>query len=438
MNRSVGFDRRMYREDIEASIAHARMLARRKIIRAKDARAIVSGLRAIRKEFDEGRFRFLEEDEDIHMAVERRLTDRIGPAGGKLHTGRSRNDQVATDLRLYLIRRNQAVRRKLTAAIRSILGVAAKHRRTLLPAYTHLQRAQPTTLAHHLLAYAEMLLRDRERFGRAEEACHDLPLGSAAGTTTSFPLDRAWVARRLGFKRISGNSLDAVSDRDFVLETHWACVLLGLHLSRLGEEWTIWSSQEFSFLALPEALSSGSSIMPQKRNPDSAELLRAKSGRLIGNLAQLLVVLKGLPLAYNKDLQEDKAAVFESLDLVEEALQLTDLLVRKTRWRTEAMARAAREGAGHLLATQLADELVRKGIPFRQAHGKVRRWVERPDSVRSLAAVSLEELRLCSPLFDRSSLKVLDPWRAITQRNLRGGPAPSETRRAIERLRKKL
>ena len=363
---SFPFDRRLYPYDIEGSIAHCEMLAKQRIIGKAEAQRIITALRQIRAEFDTGTFRALPSDEDIHMAVERRLIEKIGAGGGKLHTARSRNDQVALDLRLFL----KAEIKKLIELIRElrrVLGTVAKRDQDIiLPGYTHLQPAQPVLLAHHWLAYAEMLGRDAARFADCLKRLDVLPLGSGALAGTTFPIDRAYVARRLGFREISANSMDAVSDRDFAAEFLAAAAITGMHLSRLAEDLVLWSSQEFGFIELPDAFATGSSMMPQKKNPDVAELIRGKTGRLYGNLLALLTTLKGLPLTYNRDLQEDKEPVFDSLDTLTGSLTLFTALIPQLRVNRSRMLSAAT--AGYTLATELADYLAGKGLPFREAH----------------------------------------------------------------------
>ncbi|GAC1583731.1 MAG: argininosuccinate lyase [Candidatus Dormibacteria bacterium] len=428
---SLAVDRRLFREDIAGSMAHAEMLAAAGIITAAEGRGLRTGLKVVLRELEKGTFVFAPADEDIHTAVERRLSEVAGPAvGGKLHTGRSRNDQVALDLRLFARRRLLELG-EATAVLRdALLAQASEHLADLLPAYTHLQRAQPTTIAHHLLAYVAMLERDfgrlRDAYGRADV----MPLGSAAATGSSLPLRREMVAQRLGFEKLSPNSLDAVGDRDFIVEIEAACALLMIHLSRLGEEWVLWSSQEFGFVELPDAYSTGSSLMPQKKNPDIAELMRGKSGRVVGDLMAMLTTLKGLPLAYNRDLQEDKQGFFDATDTALSSLGIAAALVARSRFRLDRTADAASDPA--MLATEVADYLVRSGVPFRHAHevvgGAVRLAAERGGS---LAELSLDDWQSLEPRFGRDGLEVLDARRAVQGRTLPGSPGPRPVRRGL-------
>ncbi len=425
LNRSAA-DRRLSRQDIMGSIAHVRMLGKCRIISKADARRIERELVHIRRLMEMGRFRFKPEDEDIHMAVERVLIAALGPAGGRLHTARSRNDQVALDLRLYLRDEGCKTLAHLAGLVKTLARKGQGHLRLLMPAYTHLQRGQATTVAHHLAAYGEMFLRDMGRFRDLLIRMNVSPLGSGACTGTSFPIDREGVARALGFSGVTQNSLDAVSDRDFVMEYQAAAAILAVHLSRLGEEVVLWTSSEFAFASLPENLTSGSSMMPNKRNPDGAELLRAKSGRIFGNLVRILTVMKGLPLAYNKDLQEDKEGVFDTVDTLAVALPFAARLVERIRFHPAAL-RAAVEGAsGGILATEAADALVRKGIPFRKAHGIVKARVDeawrwgKPLTVDAVGPLSVEKAAA----------------KAVESRRLAGGPAPATVAkelRGIER-----
>ncbi|HUI28288.1 MAG TPA: argininosuccinate lyase [Candidatus Kryptonia bacterium] len=431
---SLAVDRRLYPQDIAGSIAHCRMLARQRIIPAGEARRIVAALAQIRVELDRGRFEFAATDEDIHMAIERRLIEKIGAVGGKLHTARSRNDQVATDFRLYL---KDAIDRvdDLLAALQGALSeLAQRHVGVIMPGYTHLQPAQPVLFAHHLLAYVEMLQRDHERFVACRQQVDVLPLGSGALAGTTFPIDRAYVAKQLGFARVSGNSLDAVSDRDFALEFLAAAGILGMHLSRFAEEIVVWSSQEFHFIELPDSFATGSSMMPQKKNPDVAELIRGKSGRLYGNLMALFTVLKGLPLAYNRDLQEDKAIVFDSADTIQASLEVLAAMVPRLRVNAERMRAAAL--AGFTLATELADYLATKGVPFREAHAVVGAVVRQSlASGRPLDQLTVAELRRFSPKFGADVRRWLTLEAAVGRRRAPGGTAPRNVRRELARRR---
>jgi argininosuccinate lyase len=433
---SIDVDRRLYRQDIAGSIAHARMLARQGIIPQDDAEAIVRGLEEIRSEIDEGRFPWRRELEDVHMNIEARLTEKVGEAAGRLHTARSRNDQVVTDLRLYA---KEAIARALTALRRlqgTLLDLAEANRDVVIPGYTHLQRAQPLLLAHHLLAYFEMLHRDAARFADCLVRTDVLPLGSGALAGVPYPIDRAAVARELGFARVSENSVDAVSDRDFVVEFLAAAATCMMHLSRLAEEIVLWSSAEFGFLILPDAFATGSSIMPQKKNPDVAELARARVGRVYGHLLSVLTMLKGQPLAYNRDLQEDKQAFFETEDTLLSTLDVFTRMLPALRIDGErAMAAAT---AGYALATDLADYLVRKGVPFRQAHaavGKLVRYAE--GQGKAFSELSLAEYRRFSNRFEADVLK-LDVRAALAARDVPGGTAPRRVRAALRRARRRL
>ncbi|MFQ5894247.1 MAG: argininosuccinate lyase [Nitrospinota bacterium] len=434
---SVSFDRRLALHDIRGSAAHAKMLAKCGILRRAEAERILRGLRALEEEVREGRFPFDPALEDVHMNVEARLIEKVGPAGGKLHTARSRNDQVALDLRLYLREEVDGIRSRLRAMRRALLLQAEAHLRTIMPGYTHLQRAQPVSFAHHLLAYGAMFRRDGERFGEARRRINVLPLGSGALAGTGFAIDRAFVARELGFEAVSENSMDAVSDRDFAVEFAAAAALTMAHLSRLAEDIALWASAEFAFVDLPDAFCTGSSLMPQKKNPDVAELVRAKAGRVFGDLVALLTVLKGLPLAYNRDLQEDKEALFDAADTLKASLEVMAALVAALKARPERMAEAAREG--FLGATDLADYLAGRGVPFREAHRVVGRVVR--DCLRRgkrLEELTLPELRRHSRLFDEEALRVVETGRALERRRSAGGPSPSSVRRQIARERRRL
>jgi argininosuccinate lyase len=430
---SFPVDCRLHSYDIAGSVAHCEMLAKQRIVPRRDAQRIIAALGQIEKEFANGSFRALPGDEDIHMAVERRLIEKIGAVGGKLHTARSRNDQVALDLRLFL--KTEVARiLDLTRGLRRTLGTVAKRDRdVILPGYTHLQPAQPVLLAHHWLAYAEMLGRDAERFADCLKRIDVLPLGSGALAGTTFPIDRAYVARRLGFARVSANSMDAVGDRDFAAEFLAAAAIAGMHLSRLAEDLVLWSSQEFGFVELPDAFATGSSMMPQKKNPDVAELIRGKTGRLYGNLVALLTALKGLPLTYNRDLQEDKEPVFDSVDTLTASLGLLIEFIPKLGINRPRMLAAA--SAGYTLATELADYLTSKGTPFRQAHETVGAIVRFCISEkRQLEDLTLSELRRFSPRFDADVRKWLSPQAAVRRRRATGGTAPENIRRQLKRL----
>jgi len=433
---SLPFDRRLYRQDIACSIAHARMLARQGIITEKEAEAIIMGLVAIREEIEQGTFPFRPELEDIHMAIEARLTERLGAVAGKLHTGRSRNDLVATDMRLYI---KEAVAQTVAGLHHlqaTLLEVAQAHADVVIPGYTHLQRAQPVLLAHHLLAYFEMLHRDCARFRHAGAEADVLPLGSGALAGVPYPIDREFLAQELGFSRVSDNSLDAVSDRDFLLSFLAAAATCMMHLSRLAEELVLWSSAEFGFITLGEGYTSGSSIMPHKRNPDVAELARGKTGRVYGHLLGLLTVMKGLPLAYNRDMQEDKEGTFDTVDSLQATLGVFPGMLRSLQVNRERTSQAAADSL--LLATDVADYLVGKGLPFRQAHQVVAQVVRYAvERGKGLGELSLEEYRRFSPLFapDVSTL-TLDS--ALAARRVKGGTAPRRVREALAEAQKRL
>lgn len=430
---SLRYDRRLYRQDIAGSIAHARMLARQGIISEKDAELIVMGLGAIRREIEEGTFPWREDLEDIHMNIEARLHDLIGEAAGRLHTARSRNDQVATDMRLYTKEVIAETVRRLRALQGVLLQKAQEHLDTVLPGYTHLQRAQPVLLAHHLLAYFWMLERDVQRFRQAYQRADVLPLGSGALAGVPYPVDREFVARELGFSRISENSMDAVSDRDFFVDYISAAALCMVHLSRLAEELVIWSSEEFGYVRLAEAYTTGSSIMPQKRNPVFAELARARVGRVVGHLVGLLTVLKGLPLTYNSDLQEDKEAFFDTVDTLLPTLEVMGAMLAGMEVDRERMRHAA-EG-GTLLATDFADYLVRKGMPFRQAHTMVAHLCRYALSQgKGLRDLTLEELRRFSPLFGED-VRQIDARASAQARDVPGGTAPTQVQAQLAQAR---
>ncbi|MEW6487077.1 MAG: argininosuccinate lyase [Thermodesulfobacteriota bacterium] len=434
---SIGFDRRMYRQDIRGSQAHARMLAAVGVLTTEEAETLVAGLDRVLAEIEAGTFVFRDADEDIHMAVEKRLTELVGPVGGKLHTGRSRNDQVALDLRLYLADEVPEVLDLLRGLCEVFLTRGEAEAAVLLPGYTHLQRAQPVTFGHHWLAYFEMFLRDAERFRDALGRIRRSPLGAGALAGTPYPLDRARVARELGFAEVCRNSLDAVSDRDFAVEFLFAATVVMTHLSRLSEELVLWSAQEFRFVELSDGFCTGSSIMPQKKNPDVPELLRGKAGRAVGNLVALLTTLKALPLAYNKDMQEDKEPVFDSLDTVKGSLAIAVEMVRSLRVRPEKAEQALQ--AGYLTATDLADYLVRKGLPFRQAHEVVGRIVGHLEAAGgTLEGLPLETLRSFSDRIDADVYAALDPRASVAARRAVGGPNPENVRREARLGRERL
>jgi argininosuccinate lyase len=434
---SVSFDRRLAKYDIAGSRAHARMLAAQRIVSRRDLAAIQRGLARIEREIASGRFRWSVAAEDVHLNIERRLTALVGDAGKRLHTARSRNDQVATDVRLWLRDEIDTLRALVAELERAFLDQAERHAALVMPGFTHLQVAQPVTFGHHLLAYVEMLERDRQRLAELRKRVNQLPLGAAALAGTSFPIDRQRVARELGFEGLCENSLDAVSDRDFAIEFCACAALLMVHLSRLAEELVLWASPRFGFVRLPEAYCTGSSIMPQKRNPDVPELVRGKSARAIGALVALLTLMKAQPLAYNKDNQEDKEALFDAVDTARESTAIFIGLVQGLEPVPQAMRAAVLEG--HATATDLADYLVRKGVPFRDAHQAVARAVRAAEqSGVDLASLPLEALQRFSKKIGSDIAKVLTPEGSVAARKHAGGTAPAEVRKAVARARKRL
>jgi len=432
INASIAFDKRFYAEDIRASQAHARMLGACGIISAKEAEEIIAGLDAVREEIELGRFEFRREYEDIHMAVEARLNELIGSVAGKLHTARSRNDQVATDFRLYIRGAIDRLDNQLLSLQTALARKAAAHADTIMPGFTHMQTAQPVSFGHHCLAYVEMLARDRGRFADARKRVNELPLGAAALAGTSFPIDRAMTAAELGFARPMANSLDAVSSRDFALEMLAAAAICASHLSRLAEEIVIWFSAGFGFIALSDRFTTGSSIMPQKRNPDAAELIRAKAGRISGAFVSLLMVMKGLPLAYSKDMQEDKEAAFIAIDALSLGLAAMTGMIEDMEPNRQRMLDAAAQGFS--TATDLADWLVRcAGLPFREAHHVTGRIVKAAEKAGlDLAHVPLETMREIEPRIDASVFKVLEVGSSVESRRSFGGTAPQNVRAAAE------
>ncbi len=430
---SIHYDRRLYRQDIAGSIAHARMLGRQGIIPEHEAAAIVDGLMAVRKEIEDGDFPWRAELEDIHMNIERRLFETIGETAGKLHTARSRNDQVAVDVRLYVKEAIGDVLDAIQGRRVALVGLAEANADAVMPGYTHLQRAQPVLFAHHMLAYFEMLGRDAERFRQARVRADVLPLGSGALAGVPYPVDRESVAGELGFAAVSANSMDAVSDRDFLLDFHSASAICAVHLSRMAEELVVWSSDEFGFVRLGDDYTTGSSIMPQKRNPDFAELARGKTGRVFGNLVATLTVLKGLPLAYNRDLQEDKEALFDTVDTIVPTLRAMAGMLSTMEVRRDNLRAAAQ--SGYLLATDVADYLAVRGVPFREAHGVAARISERAyREGKALAELPLETYREFSPLFQSDVLSITVDS-SVAAREVPGGTGPESVRRSLSRAR---
>ena len=431
INASIGFDKKLYAQDIRGSIAHATMLAHQGIISAEDKDKIVHGLNTILSEIESGQFTFSRKLEDIHMNVEARLAELIGPAAGRLHTARSRNDQVALDFRLWVKEELQKVEAALTALIAAFLDRAEEHADTVMPGFTHLQTAQPVTFGHHCMAYVEMFGRDRQRVRHAIEHMDESPIGAAALAGTGFAIDRHMTASALGFREPTRNSIDTVSDRDFALEFLSIASICATHLSRLAEEIVIWSTPQFGFIRLSDAFSTGSSIMPQKRNPDAAELVRAKTGRVIGGLTTLLIVMKGLPLAYSKDMQEDKEQVFDAAESLELAIAAMTGMVTDMTIRTDKMKAAA--GSGYSTATDLADWLVREaGLPFRDAHHATGKAVAMAEAKAcDLAELSLEDLQSINPAITDGIFDVLTVEASVASRKSFGGTAPSEVRKQI-------
>ena len=437
INASIDFDRRLYAEDIAGSIAHVTMLARQGIVSQEDADAIADGLSRVQAEIEAGDFPFDRALEDIHMNIEARLAALIGSAAGRLHTARSRNDQVATDLRLWLRARLDQADEACRTLQSALIDRAEEHAATVMPGFTHLQVAQPVAFGHHLLAYVEMIGRDRGRLADCRKRLNESPLGAAALAGTSFPIDRAMTAEALGFDRPAANSIDAVSDRDFVVEALAASALIAVHLSRFAEELVLWSSAQFGFIALSDRFSTGSSIMPQKRNPDAAELVRGKSGRIVGALISLLTMMKGLALTYSKDMQEDKEPLFDAFDSLALCLAATTGMVRDMTVNADAMARAA--GTGHATATDLADWLVQEaGVAFREAHAITGRVVRLADENRcDLKDLALADLQAIEPRISADVVALLDPATAIARRTSEGGTAPGEVAKQVARARQR-
>ncbi|MBI2860544.1 MAG: argininosuccinate lyase [Chloroflexi bacterium] len=433
---SIPVDWRLYPYDIAGSIAHARMLARQGIIPSGEADTIVAGLTSVREEIEQGRFDFKAEMEDIHMAIESRLIEKVGEVGGKLHTARSRNDQVALDTRLFLKETIRDTLGRVRELQQAVVGLAERNIDVVVPGYTHLQAGQPVLLAHHLLAYFEMLKRDSDRFGDCFRRTDVMPLGSGAVAGVPYKIDRDFVAGELGFSEVSDNSADAVSDRDFVIEYQAAASLCMMHLSRLAEEVVIWSSSEFGFIEVDDAYATGSSIMPQKKNPDVAELARGRTGRVYGRLLAMLTTMKGLPLAYNRDMQEDKEGLFDVVDTLLATLEVFAGMVSTLKVNPAATRKAAERG--YILATDLADYLVRKGVAFRTAHDIVARLVSRAAQAgKSLSELTLAEYKGFAPEFDEDILAI-SVESSIAARDVPGGTAPGRVKQAIAEARKVL
>lgn len=430
---SINFDKQLYKYDIMGSIAHCRMLEKCKIITSKESKKIIAGLKSIEKLIDNGSLEFDCAQEDIHMHIEKTLIDKIGPTGGKLHTARSRNDQIALDIRLYLRDETNGILELINDLCRVLIRLASRHLDVVMPGYTHLQRAQPILFSHYLLAYVEMFKRDKERFQEIFKRINVCPIGSSALGGTSFPIDRRYVAKLLNFPKISENSLDAVSDRDFLVEFCSASSLLMMHLSRMGEELVLWSSSEFSFVELADSFCTGSSIMPQKKNPDVPELVRGKTGRVYGNLVSLLTMLKALPLAYNKDLQEDKEPLFDTVETIKNSLAVFSRMLEKIKINKANMLKAASKGFS--TATEIADYLTRKGTPFRKAHevtGKIVRYCE--DKNKDLFQLRIEEWKIFSNKFDLDILEVIQINKSVENKNVPGGTSTKQVTKKIKQL----
>jgi argininosuccinate lyase len=434
---SISFDKRLWRYDIEGSIAHAKMLSKQGIIPKKDAYKIIKGLKEIYRDIEEGRFKFKNELEDIHMNIESALIQKIGDIGGRLHTARSRNDQVALDIRLYLRAEVKEIISLLNKLEIVLTDMAEKHLDVIMPGYTHLQRAQPVLLAHHLMAYAQMFDRDRARFEDAFKRINVLPLGSCALAGTTLPIDRDYAAEILGFDSVSENSMDSVSDRDFLLEFLSYSSILMMHISRMAEELILWSSEEFSFIELPDAFTTGSSIMPQKKNPDVAELMRGKTGRVYGNLISLLTTMKGIPLTYNRDMQEDKEPVFDTVDTVKLTLNVIIQMLPKIKFNEKRLKDTA--DAAYSTATDIAEYLVTKGIPFRTAHeitGKIVRYCI--DSGKGLSDLSISEYKSFSDIIGNDIYKFIGTSESINAKKSYGGTSPEMVKEQIKRFKKRL
>lgn len=431
---SLPVDKALYAQDIAGSKAHAHMLAKVGVISHEDADAIESGLERVKNRIESGDFTFDINDEDIHMSVERALTADIGDAGARLHTGRSRNDQVATDTRLFAKKRAHDLMHANVALRHALVEQAEKHFDVILPGYTHMQHAQPVLFSHHMLAYVWMLTRDFERLAAAERAADASPLGAAALAGTTYPLDRQMTAAELGFSKVIPNSLDAVSDRDFLLDLDYACAVSCMHLSRLCEELVLWSTSEFGFIELSDSFSTGSSIMPQKKNPDFAELIRGKTGRVVGNLVSLLVTMKALPLTYNKDLQEDKYGVIDSAKTLEDCLQCAAGMIETMQIKPDNMMAQAKKG--HLAATDVADYLAKKGLPFRHAHEVVGHLVLLCEQRGcNLDDLSLEDFKAASPLFEEDITSALDLESIVKARTTEGGTGNSVVRQQLDQAK---
>jgi len=436
-NSSIRFDARMYKQDISGSIAHAKMLGKQGIIPMEDSEKIVEGLKDILADIENNKIEFMIDAEDIHMNIETILTERIGEAGKRLHTGRSRNDQVAVDIRMYLRDECAEIKEMLLELRSTLVNLAGQHTDTIMPGYTHLQKAQPITLAHHLMAYYEMFKRDTQRLDDTSERMNVMPLGSGALAGTTYPLDREFTAKELGFSSVSMNSLDGVSDRDFCIELASCLSIIMMHLSRFCEELILWSSHEFSFIEMDDAYSTGSSIMPQKKNPDVAELIRGKTGRVYGHLMGLLTTMKGIPLAYNKDMQEDKEPIFDAVDTVKLCVPVFCDMIRTMKVRKGNMLKGAKGGFTN--ATDVADYLVKKGVPFREAHAIVGRMVFYAiEKDMSLDELTLDEFKEFSENIEEDVYDAISMETCVNDRKITGGPAKETVLLAIEKAKKEL
>ena len=436
-NASIGFDKRMYAEDIEGSIAHCTMLAKQEIIAEDERDIIIEGLKKVLVEIESGKFEFSISDEDIHMSIEKRLIQIVGPVGGKLHTARSRNDQVAVDVRLYLKKEIIEIKELMKHLQKTIVNNADRYKDVILPGYTHLQRAQPILFGHHLMAYYEMFKRDISRLEDCYDRMNLMPLGAGALAGTTFPIDRHFVAEKLGFPAPTENSLDTVSDRDFIIEINFVISMIMMHLSRFSEEIIIWSTTEFGFVTLDDTYSTGSSIMPQKKNPDAAELLRGKTGRVYGNLIGILTVMKGLPLAYNKDTQEDKEGVFDSIDTVKIALTVFEGMLDTMKVNQDKMKAAIYEGFTN--ATDVADYLAKNGMPFRDAHkvvGEIVLYCE--EKKKLISEMGLDEYKKFSELFKDDVTEKVSIEGCVRERNSYGGTSYREVQRQIDNAKKNM
>ncbi|MBQ8541009.1 MAG: argininosuccinate lyase [Clostridia bacterium] len=436
-NSSIRFDQRMYRQDITGSIAHARMLGKQGIISLEDSQLIIKTLSEILSDIEDGKVEFEIDAEDIHMNVEKILIERIGDTGKRLHTGRSRNDQVALDIRMYVKDEIVEIKAMLTELIETLLNLAEEHTKTIMPGYTHLQKAQPITFAHHVMAYTNMILRDLDRLNDTYRRVNVMPLGSGALAGTTHPLDREAVAEELGFAAVTTNSLDGVSDRDFAIELTSNLSLIMMHLSRFSEELILWSSNEFRFVTMDDGYSTGSSIMPQKKNPDVAELIRGKTGRVYGSLMALLTVMKGIPLAYNKDMQEDKENLFDAIDTVKLCTPVFNGMVKTMKVNKEIMLRGAKGGFAN--ATDVADYLVKKGVPFREAHAIVGRMVLSAEKAgKALDDLTIAEMKECSEFIENDIYDAISMTTCVEGRSLIGGPAESAVLKSVEIAKKLL